>query len=277
MSLSKRCFFTVLAMIVAIAAVRKLDVRCTGFDVLARNSRPSGPTLLPDKDRRYVGEPANQPVRLLDAHHSKSEIPLLPAQSKNPEDLGVGKLLVASRNLADPIFAKTVVLLIHYDAEGVVGLVLNRRTDIPLSRAFEQLKGAKDRSDPVYLGGPVELPAVFALLRSPAKLEGAEHILGELYLISSKTAFEKAISSRPDPGAFHVYFGYAGWTKDQIRKEVELGAWFIFQADTRTVFDRDPDSLWRQMIQKTELKLAGSEPADASRSTAYKKKPRFCW
>ncbi|MGC1475602.1 MAG: YqgE/AlgH family protein, partial [Terriglobales bacterium] len=115
---------------------------------------------------------------------------------------------------------------------------------------------------------PVEIPAVFALLQSPAKVEGAQHIFGGVYLISTKSLFEQTISARPDPSGFHVYLGSAGWTKDQLRKEVELGAWFIFQADAGTVFDSDPDSLWSQMIQKTELKSAGSGPADADRPRA---------
>jgi putative transcriptional regulator len=171
-------------------------------------------------------------------------------------------LLVASRELGDPNFAKTVVLLIHYDADGVLGLILNRRTQVPLSRVLEGIKAAKDRSDPVYLGGPVETPAVFALLQSPAKLEGAEHIFGLVYWISEKTLFEKTISARPDPSALRVYLGYAGWDQDQLRREVEVGSWFIFSADARTVFNADPDSLWPQMIKKTELKLAESEPHD---------------
>ena len=148
----------------------------------------------------------------------------------------------------------------------MVGLILNRRTDVPLARVLEGLKAAKDRSDSVYLGGPVQTPAVFALLKSPVKLEGAKHIFGGVYLISTKALFEQTISARPDPNVFHVYLGYAGWNNDQLRKEVELGAWFIFQADAGTVFNSDPDFLWRQMIQKTELKLAGSEPADADQS-----------
>jgi len=55
-------------------------------------------------------------------------IPLLPAQSRDIKSLGAGKVLVASRNLGDPNFAETVILLVRYDAQGVVGLVLNRRT-----------------------------------------------------------------------------------------------------------------------------------------------------
>jgi putative transcriptional regulator len=185
----------------------------------------------------------------------------VPIQSKNPKGLAAGKLLVASRDLGDPHFVHTVVLLIHYDAQGVVGLVLNRRTDIPLSRALDGVKAAKDRSDHVFLGGPVETPDVFALLQSKTKLEGAEQIFGGVYLISAKPLFEQTISARPDPKVFHVYMGYAGWTKEQLQMEVQLGAWYIFPADAATVFNSDPDSLWFEMIRKTELKFTKNEPA----------------
>lgn len=179
-------------------------------------------------------------------------------QLKNPKDLGVGKVLVAARNLGDPNFAGTVILLVHYDEKGVVGLVLNRRTDVPLSRVLD-LKAAKDRSDPVYLGGPVEPTAVLGLFESTAKVEKAENVFSGVYLISSKALFEKTISARPDPGVFHVYVGYAGWTQDQLRSEVQLGAWFIFPGDAATVFNSNPGSLWLEMIKKTQLKYAKAE------------------
>jgi putative transcriptional regulator len=236
MSLGNLCFFAMLATIVAFPAVRKLEVEIRKSDIGTAN--------------------------LL-----KIETPppvFLPVQSRNPRDLGPGKLLVASRELADPNFAETVILLVHYDSEGVIGLMLNRRTDLPISRVFAQIEAAKGRSDPVYLGGPVETPTVFALLQSTEKLEMAEHVFGGVYWISTKTALEKVISSRPDPGVFHIYVGYAGWTTDQLRNEVRFGSWFIFQADKQTVFNPNPDSLWREMIKKTELKMAG-RPTTADR------------
>jgi len=269
MSLRKLGFFTMLAMLVAFAAVARLNRNLRGFDpqkLNAQYAQPPGPVLAADGALWYSAQPANK----LSLSHwprafgAENEMPaaFLPVQSKSAKYLAAGKLLVASRDLADPNFAQTVVLLVHYDAQGVVGLILNRRTDVPLSRVLEDLKGAKNRSDPVYLGGPVELPAVFALLKSAAKVEGAEHVFGGVYMISAKPLFEQTISARPDPGVFHVYLGYAGWTKEQLQKEVALGAWFIFPADSSTVFNADPDSLWPQMIRETELKLAGSEPED---------------
>jgi putative AlgH/UPF0301 family transcriptional regulator len=132
-----------------------------------------------------------RPTSLVDrtgpTYRTKSEIPqavFVPVQSKDTKHLGVGKLLVASRNLADPNFAKTVILLVHSDDQGIVGLILNRRTNLALSRVLEDIPGTKDRADPVYLGGPVEVPAVSALLQSSTKVEGANHIFGGVYLIS---------------------------------------------------------------------------------------------
>jgi putative transcriptional regulator len=237
MSLHKWSLFAMLFMIVALVGPGRVNVHKAEFDVRKPNkwlrSRIPAAAALPALS--------------------------LPIQFRNPRDLGIGKLLVASRGLGDPNFAGTVVLLVRYDENGVVGLVLNRRTDVPLSQVLD-LKAAKDRSDPVYLGGPVGPPAAFALFQSPAKIEKAENIFGGVYLISDKDLFEQTISARPDPDVFHVYLGYCGWTRDQLRAEVQLGAWFVFPPDTATVFNSDPDSLWLQMIQKTELKLARVEP-----------------
>ncbi len=185
------------------------------------------------------------------------------AQTKSTQSLGPATLLVASRDLGDPNFAETVILLVHYDADSVLGLILNRRSDVPLSHAFEGLKGAKGRTDCVYLGGPVDTSTVFALRQSSSKTEGAEPVFGAVYLISVKKQLEQALAARPDPDGFHVYLGYAGWTTAQLRNEVGLGAWFIFRADAASVFDADPDSLWRRMIRKTEQKLA-SQPRGKS-------------
>jgi len=250
MSLRNGCFFTMLATIVAgFIAIGSLNVPVKGLYVPAHNSGPHDFVLVP------IGSKAENRPRVF-----------LPVQSKDVKDLRAGSLLVASRNLADPNFAQTVILLVHYDPEGVVGLILNRCTDVPLSRVLEGFKAAEGRSDPAYLGGPLQTTVLFALLQSAAKLDEAEHIFGSVYLISKKALFEQIISTRPDRSVFHVYFGYAGWSPDQLRTEVQLGAWFIFKADAKTVFDADPDSLWRQMIKKTELELARGKALDADPS-----------
>jgi putative AlgH/UPF0301 family transcriptional regulator len=254
MSLRKLCLYAMLATVLAFAAAGRLDryIKKSGVPetgVPETRTRPSALTLTTHFPVESQAPPAD----------------FLPVQSRNAKSLAAGKVLVASRNLGDPHFAKTVILLVRYDAQGVLGLVLNHRTDVPLSRVLDSLKAAKDRSDPVYLGGPLETAAVFALYQSPAKPEGAEHIFGGIYLINSKPLFEQAISAQPKPDVFHVYLGYAGWSQDQLRQEVELGAWFIFPAEAGTVFNADPDALWPEMIRKTELQVARSDFSDPVR------------
>jgi hypothetical protein len=73
-------------------------------------------------------------------------------------------------------------------------------------------------ADAENLGGPVEVPAVTALLQTPDKIEGADRIFSGIYMISTKTLLERTLATRPDPQAFRVYLGHAGWTSDQLQK-----------------------------------------------------------
>jgi putative transcriptional regulator len=172
-------------------------------------------------------------------------------------DLAVGRFLVASRDLGDPNFAQTVILLVHYgDDQGAVGLVINRRSDVPISRVFEDLKEAKGRTDPVYVGGPVDLNSVLALLKSSSKPDDATRVFGNVYLISNKDRLQKTLASDADTSAFHAYLGYAGWGPGQLEHEVDLGAWHIMAANAGEVFHSDPESVWPRLIRRTETQIA---------------------
>ena len=168
-----------------------------------------------------------------------------------------GDFLVSSRDLGDPNFSETVILLLRYDEEdGAMGLVINRRGDLPLSRVFQDLKQAKGRTDLAYRGGPVEPGDVLALLKSSTKLEDAERVFANVYLISDKDLLEKTLADKAEPGVFHVFLGYAGWGPGQLEHEVDLGAWHILPPDAASVFDSDPESVWPRLIRRTELRIA---------------------
>jgi len=165
-------------------------------------------------------------------------------------------LLVASRDLPDPSFAKTVILLVQYDEDGVVGLILNRRSKVPISRVLGEVAGAKERPDPVYAGGPVGRTEVLALVRSHHPSGDAKRVLGDVFLVSSKEDMEKTFAAAADADTVHVYLGYSGWTEPQLENELDLGAWYIFPGSAKAVFDSDPDSLWERLIRETEMRIA---------------------
>lgn len=180
---------------------------------------------------------------------------ILLAQSRRPEDLGVGKLLVVPRNSPDPNFAESVVLLVHYDEDGTVGLMINRQTKLPVSRVLRDLKGSSNYSDPVYLGGPVAIEAVLALLQSRAGPHDATHLFGNVYLVSKKVELEEALAAGKDSKELRIYLGYCGWSRGQLENELNRGGWYIFDGSEGLVFDSSPSTLWSRMIARTEQQI----------------------
>ncbi len=177
------------------------------------------------------------------------------AQYGSSDTPAVGRVLVASEKLGDPNFSESVVLIIRFDPDnGTLGLMINRRSKVPISRIFPDVTGAK--ADPVYLGGPVELSTVQALLRSPAKSDGLVHVLGNVYATASKEIIAKSITSGEEPSKFHLYMGYAGWAAGQLENEMELGAWSVLRTTPDEIFDEDPDSLWTRLSRKAESQIA---------------------
>ena len=179
---------------------------------------------------------------------------MLPAQSRKIEDLAAGKVLVMERQAPDPAFADSVILLIHYGEDGVMGLMLNQRAGVPLSR-LREVDGTANRSDPAYVGGPVEIAGVTALVRAPSAPPDSVHVAADLYAVQSKKGLEAALKASKGPADIRVYFGYCGWIIPQLQNEVMRGSWYIFDHGERFAFDSTPGTLWRRLIDRTEGQL----------------------
>lgn len=179
---------------------------------------------------------------------------MLPAQSRKIEDLAAGKVLVMERQAPDPAFAESVILLIHYGADGVVGLMLNQPAGVPLSR-LREVAGTGNRSDPAYVGGPVEIEQVRALVRAPSAPPDAIHVTADLYAVQTKRGLEVALKASKGPADLRVYLGYCGWIIPQLQNEVTHGSWYIFDHGERFAFDSAPGTLWKRLVDRTEGQL----------------------
>lgn len=172
------------------------------------------------------------------------------------QSLATGNLLVATEKLGDPNFAESVVLIIQHDDEkGTVGVILNRRTKIPITKLFPDIKGAS--GDPVFMGGPVSLAAAQALLKLPSAKGQATRVLGDIYATGSKEMIEASVRSRTKPSEFRLYLGYAGWAPGQLEAEIRMGAWTVLTTRPALVFDPDPDSLWDRLTHESHMQIAG--------------------
>ena len=108
-----------------------------------------------------------------------------------------GVILVASRSLADPNFKQTVVVIAEANEEGTLGLVLNRRTDMPLSQVLEKWKEAAAVKDPIFMGGPVGRTGMFALIRTKTPPEGAKRVLGDIHMVMDRGGLTPHLNEGP--------------------------------------------------------------------------------
>lgn len=152
-----------------------------------------------------------------------------------------GKLLVASPLLADPNFRRTVVLMLTEDADGAMGVILNRPSTSAVS---EHLVHWSDRAiDPavVFIGGPVDPEIAIGL--SPATQPDDPTALAGVGLVD--------LSQTP-AGAerIRVFSGYSGWGAGQLQAELKEGAWLVLEAAPDDVFAKAPDLLWASVLRR---------------------------
>ena len=192
-----------------------------------------------------------------------------------PALAATGKLLVATRKMRDADFAQAVILLVHSDAQGVIGLIVNRPTEVPLAHLFPSLKEAPAGKAPVYLGGLVAQGARGLVLsaekkppktnsektpdQTPDKTRDALPVFGRVSVISDATALERMALSGARPDVFRVYAGYTGWSAEQLRIELKFGYWTIATATESIVFDPHPETLWPRLIAQTHPVAARPE------------------
>jgi putative transcriptional regulator len=172
------------------------------------------------------------------------------------DELKPGIFLVAPRRAADPNFAGTVVLLVRLDETGALGLVINHPMDIPISRVLQDRKEASRLDGNAFSGGPVQADAALALYRSAKKFDDASAILKEVYLVSTRSALDRIINSKPTAKNFRLYLGYTGWGPGQLQHEMELDVWRILPGDAKSVFDPEPSSVWPRLIDRLEMRFA---------------------
>ena len=163
-----------------------------------------------------------------------------------------GKILVSNREMRDPRFAQTVVLLIKHGENGTMGLVINRRTKLTLSEALPQLERRADRPEFLFMGGPVQLQAISVLLRSKSQQDGSRRVLEGIYFSNNASLLKRIIGGESPGSRFRAFAGYAGWAPGQLDQELKRGDWHVLQAEADDVFREPPSEIWPELIRRAQ-------------------------
>jgi putative transcriptional regulator len=169
-------------------------------------------------------------------------------------------LLLAMPQLADPNFARAVVLMIEHSDQGSFGLVINHPSPIKASELLDSLEMSWRGEDSavVWAGGPVS-PSTGWVLHEPVGIaqpgQGTIAITSSILLSTSPDRL-RMIANAP-PRNIRLLLGYSGWGPGQLAQEMARGAWLHTSADPNLVFETPPDQMW-----ESALRTLGIDPRD---------------
>ncbi len=151
-----------------------------------------------------------------------------------------GHLLVATPQLLDPNFVRTVLLMFEHNEAGAAGVILNRPTEATISDISAQfLEERVEWDKPIHLGGPVPGP-LLALHTSEALSD--QEVLTGVYSTVEAGRIRELIRNRAEPS--RIIANYAGWGPGQLEAEIADQSWYSLPAKAEHVFWSSDDDLW---------------------------------
>ena len=167
--------------------------------------------------------------------------------------------LIAMPALEDPNFHRSVTLVCQHDANGAMGIVINRAADYTLGELLEQLQ--LPTRDPVLAqralvaGGPVHPDRGFVLHDDPRDW-GSTLRFGRGLAVTTSRDILAAMAGGDGPRNALVALGYAGWTAGQLEDELAQNSWLTVPADQAIVFDTPLEERWHAAARALGVDLS---------------------
>jgi putative transcriptional regulator len=158
--------------------------------------------------------------------------------------------------MADPNFARTVVLLCDYTESGAFGLVVNRQMSEPARLLVRTEPPVRiDAELRLWIGGPVDPQRTWVLMADAQGPEDEQREICSGVWLSVSLALTLQLLQTPSSRA-RLIVGYAGWGPGQLDKELAASAWLTTAVDPMLIFGVPPDGMW-----EAALRRIGTDPA----------------
>lgn len=169
--------------------------------------------------------------------------------------------LIAMPAMQDPIFGGTVVYVCEHNENGVLGVVINKPTDMTMEVLFDRidlkLAAGTDTpiiNEPIMFGGPVQDDRGFVLHTPGARYSSSLTVTDEIAFTTSIDVLE-AVAKGDGPERMLVSIGYSGWSPGQLEDEIGRNGWLTVGASADILFDLPIEQRYVAAI-----KLLGIDP-----------------
>ena len=168
--------------------------------------------------------------------------------------------------MEDQRFHQAVMIVLEHDANGAMGLIINRPLDdLTFGDLLQQIRGSDQKEDdtaddeevaiPVCFGGPVEIGRGFVLHSPDVILPHTKRLHDTLALTTSLDMIDM-IAKGKGPQKALLALGYAGWTSGQLETELQDNAWLTAPFQASLIFDTAPDEMWDKALASVGVSLS---------------------
>ncbi len=159
--------------------------------------------------------------------------------------------LIAMPALADPNFARTVTYICEHNADGAMGIVINRPLELSLGDVLGHMDITTEKSHvaqmPVVLGGPVQRERGFVLHQPAGDWEATLKVTDAIAITTSRDILS-AIAEDSGPERMLIALGYAGWGAGQLEQEMADNAWLSGPANAEILFGMPYTERWEAAV-----------------------------
>ncbi len=176
--------------------------------------------------------------------------------------------IIAMPNLLAPLFYQSVIYVCEHNAEGAMGIMINRPLDISMDEILKQMQFKVENPaaqlQQVLCGGPVQMERGFVIHQSGPLWEGSVELEDGICISSSKDIL-KAIARGDGPEPSLVALGFSGWGRGQLEQEVADNAWLMVPLDKNLMFEIPFEQRWEYAARSLgfDLKTISQEVGHA--------------
>ena len=193
----------------------------------------------------------------------------LPKYYKFPKNRLEGKfydstkdfLIVATDELKDSRFKNTVIIMLDHDANGALGVVINKSlgrfsVDSLIKKLNDKIIEEEQLYNfeiPIFWGGPLDSDKIFILHSKDYKNKKTKEYNKISISNDRKTLVD--IAEKKGPKNYLIINGLSAWTVGQLDGEIERGHWNLSEIRVDIIFEKNNEMKFIKATKSSFIRL----------------------
>ena len=164
-------------------------------------------------------------------------------------ELKKGVFLVASPQIENGIFFRSVVLLCDHSSVGSFGLIVNKPLQVDQDNDLLELGDLAEANIQIRAGGPKDTHQMTLLQNVQTGTPGSSKVCEGIYLNGDMDSLSMTSGSENSTPTL-LCLGYGVWNTGVLEREFLNSAWFLHPATPQHVFETPVENLWQTLLRE---------------------------